>query len=148
MQVSFDFSAVFFITNNTSKNGVTSLTCELQIYVTYKNVHGMVRSGSEQSGRHHKGHRLRLLHSYVLLWGCYYGAFHLWTLHSISIAFFLNFLAAICGRDGTGTSYRCKWYTSDQVYYFILKEIEIIFVSEKNITLPEEEYIITPNLGT
>ena len=100
------------------------------MYVTYKNVHGVVRRGSKQRGGHHEGHRLWLLHSYVLLWGCYYGAFHLWTLRSISIAFFLNFLAAFCGRDGTRTSYGRKWYTANQVYYFILEEIEIIFVSE------------------
>ena len=100
------------------------------MYVTYKNVHGVVRRGSKQRGGHHEGHRLWFLHSYVLLWGCYYGAFHLWTLRSVSIAFFLNFLAAFCGRDGTRTSYGRKWYTANQVYYFILEEIEIIFVSE------------------
>ena len=119
---------------------MTSLTSELQLYVTYKNVHGVVRRGSEQCGRHHKGHRLGLLHSRVLLWGCYYWAFYLWTLHSVSIAFFLSFLDAFCGRVGTGTSYRCQWYTADQVYYFILKKTEII-APEKNIISKRE---ITP----
>lgn len=141
-----------FIRKNTSKwrdqtrQSVTSLTSELQMYITYKNVHGVVRRGSKQRGRHHKRYRLRFLHSHVLLWGCHYGAFHLWTLCSVSTCFFLSFLAAFCGRDGTGTSYRGQWYTADQVYYFILKETEIItsklkeiiyFAREINYYLPE-----------
>lgn len=88
-------------------------------------MHGMVRCGSEQRSRHHEGHRLRLLHGYVLLWGCDNGALYLWILCFVFFALFFSFLASFRGRDGTGTSNRRKRYTADQVYYFILQKTSL-----------------------